>query len=198
MDEKKRIFSEQEVGEIVRRAVQLQEQAKDAELYTPGITREELSRIAREMGIDPKYLEMAIGTSKVSPDPKRGVFNLTQEFERVVDGELKQEDFDLLLEHVRARPGPHGPSIAQIGRTLSGRSTKGIFSSIIDVTSRKGRTKISVRSSPVFAYLVALHPAVIGSIIAMAAFGEQGSISAGIATAAGLLTVGGIAFKELV
>ncbi len=45
-------FSEKDVGKIVRRAAELQEKSTGSTAYTPGVSREELERVAREMGID--------------------------------------------------------------------------------------------------------------------------------------------------
>lgn len=52
----KRIFSEQEASEILQRAAKLQEEDRESDpAYTPGITAEELERIAHEAGIDPNF-----------------------------------------------------------------------------------------------------------------------------------------------
>lgn len=193
-DRVRTVFSEQEVGEIVRRAVELQEQGSDA-AYQPGVTRPELERIAQELGLDPQYLDRAIRESLSSP-PHKGPLNLMQEFERVVDGELRQEDFDVLLEHLK--PGLKGRGITQVGRTLSGPAKTGTGSQAnVEVSSRNGRTKIRVTSSPILAYLIALHPAVIGSLVAIGAFGEKGMVGAAVAATAGLLIAGGLGFRHL-
>ncbi len=57
----KRIFSEQEASEILQRAAKLQEDDRDSHSsYTPGITEDELERIAHEAGIDPNFLRRAM------------------------------------------------------------------------------------------------------------------------------------------
>ena len=123
------------------------------------------------------------------------MFNLTEEFERVVEGEMDPEDFDKILHLVR-RSGKGGMS--QVGRTLTGMANVGIHMVHINVESRKGRTRINVRSSPFTAYFIALHGPLIGSVIALAALIETGRPWLGFAIALVLMAVGGSAFKSLV
>src|ERR1044072_720629 len=145
----RKVFSEQEVTAVVRRAVQLQEQAgKDS--YTPGVTPEELEKIAADLGIESRYLQQAIDEA-VHSETRRGPFNLTEEFERVVDTELSPDDYDVLLKHLRA-VGPRHP-ITQVGRTLTGTTWTGRSVARVEVTSKRGRTRVTVRSNPIFAFL---------------------------------------------
>ncbi|MCH8978673.1 MAG: hypothetical protein IH945_05455 [Armatimonadetes bacterium] len=192
---KKRVFSEQEASEIMQRAVRLQESSKTGDDYTPGVTLEELKRIAEEAGIDARFLDKAVAGIDTAEKSTIGVFNLTEEFERVVEGEMDPEDFDKILHLVR-RSGKGGMS--QVGRTLTGMGNVGIHMVHVNVESRKGRTRINVRSSPFTAYFIALHGPLIGSVIALAALIETGRPWLGLAIALGLMAVGGSAFKSLV
>ena len=54
-----RVFSEQEVSQILRRAVQISEE-DSSQAYVPGITQSELERIAAEVGVDAEALSRAI------------------------------------------------------------------------------------------------------------------------------------------
>ena len=91
-----RVFSEQEVGQIIRRAVEITEEGS-AQAYTPGVTRSELEKIATEVGVSSEALERAIEEARQHTG-KRWPLRLTEEFERVVDGELDPSEFDLLTE----------------------------------------------------------------------------------------------------
>ncbi len=180
MDEPKRIFSEQEVGALVRRASELQDQAQNAGDYTPGVTQEELQKIAGDLGLDPKCLEQAIREAAQSKVTK-GPLNLTEEFERVIDKEIGPDNFDALLEHLKTagrRP------LSQVGRTLQGQVWTGWGIANLTVTSRNGRTKINVKSNSVMAWLFSLHPATILTIVGLSALGPTGHILIGAAIAA--------------
>gem|GEM_PF-4872441 len=57
---------------------------------TPGITAEELERIAHEAGIDPNFLRRAM--EKATPAEKTNTkVQLEQVFERVVEGEIEPD-----------------------------------------------------------------------------------------------------------
>ncbi|MCH7903366.1 MAG: hypothetical protein IH944_02235 [Armatimonadetes bacterium] len=192
---KNRVFSEQEASEIMQRAVRLQESSSTGEGYTPGVTMDELVRIAEEAGIDPKFLERAASGVDTEEKSTQGVFNLSEEFERVVEGEIDPEDFDQILHLVR-RSGKGGMS--QVGRTLTGMGYVGVHVVHVDVESRKGRTRIKVRSSPLTAYFIALHGPLIGSFLALMFNIDAGRPWLGFAIAVGLMTIGGSVFKSLI
>ncbi len=190
----KRVFSEQEAAEIMQRAVRMQETSPKGD-YTPGITEDELRKIAIEAGIDASFIEKAIAGIDVVEKSTVGPFNLTEEFTRVVEGEIDPDDFDKILGlfgHTQRN------GLKQVGRTLSGQATTGAHMVGLSVESRKGRTKINVKYMPVFAYLIGMHGPLIGSAIALAGLIESGQPWLGFGVAAGLLTVGMVAFKALV
>lgn len=190
----KRIYSEQEAAEVLQRAVRLQEASNKSGEYTPGITIEELKKIASEAGIDAGILEKALAGMGEDERSKLGLFNLTEEFERVVAGEMDPNDYDKILNLLK--PGQRG--MQQVGRSLSGQGTVGPHMVQLNVESRNGRTKVKVKYLPVFAYLLGLHGPVIGSFIALGLLSEKGLPLLGAAIAAGLLTAGSLAFRWLV
>lgn len=178
---------------MVRRAIELQEQASQ-ESYTPGVTDTELQRIAGELGIDPKYLELAINEANTT-ESKKGPMHLTEEFEKVVDFELAPEDYDVLLAHLR--PVNNRGSIQQVGRTLSGQTWTGCSMARVEVTSKKGRTRINVKSNALFAWLTTIHPATMASILLLGIMGERGHIWMALAIVAAVWLVASIAFSAL-
>lgn len=189
----RKVFSEQEVTAVVRRAVELQERA-GKESYTPGVTSDELSRIAAELGIEAKYLQQAINEGSTA-ESKKGALNLTEEFERVVDTELAPEDYDVLLKYLK--PTGNHSSFNQVGRTLSGSTWTGCSMARFEVTSKKGRTRINVKSNSIFAWLVSLHPATIGSFITLAALGSRGHIWLALGIVVLVLSIAWMAFQGL-
>ena len=191
----KKIFSEQEAAEIMQRAVRMQEESSKGGDYTPGITEDELQRIAVEAGIDVAFLRKAIAGIETDEKSTLGPFNLTEEFERVVEGEMNPEDYDKILKLVK--PG-HNRGISQVGRTLTGIGSVGPHMVHLNVESRQGRTKVKVKDTPVFAYLIGMHGPLIGSVIAVASTAEHGNVLLGLGIGAGLLTIGSFAFNYLV
>ena len=191
----KRIFSEKEAAEIMQRAVRMQEASAKGESYTPGITAEELKKIALEAGIDVSFLDKAITGLDTEEKSTPGIFGLTEEFERVVEGEMNPEDYDKILNLVKPS---HQRGISQVGRTLTGIGTVGPHMLHINVESRKGRTKVKIKYTPVFAYLIGLHGPLIGSLIAIGVLSEKGQVLLGVGIAAALLALGGTAFNWLV
>jgi hypothetical protein len=190
----KRIFSEQEASEIIQKAVRMQETSGNDQ-YTPGVTADELRKIAQEAGISAEFIEKAIAGIDIEEKSTLGPFSLTEEFERVVEGEMNPEDYDKILNLVKPN---HQRGISQVGRTLTGIGTTGPHMVHINVESRRGRTKVKVKYSPVFAYLIGLHGPLIGSIIALASTAEHGNVLLGVGIAAGLMAVGAGAFNWLV
>ncbi|MBV6459674.1 MAG: hypothetical protein HONBIEJF_02825 [Fimbriimonadaceae bacterium] len=190
-----RVFSEQEVTQILRRAVALTEAGAD-KAYAPGVTIEELERIAAEVGVSPRALAQAILEQGAEPT-KKGVLNLTEEFERVVAGEMDPAQYDVILDGLKPLANAGQPHASQIGRKLTASVWTGVGQAKIDVTSRNGRTKLSVKSNALFQGLMTLYPSLIGSIIAIASTADKGMAAVGLAIAACLMTVGSFAFTAL-
>ena len=191
----KRVFSEKEAAEIMQRAVRMQESSGKGGDYTPGITEEELRKIAVEAGIDPSFLDKAISGIDTQEKSETGLFNLTEEFIRVVEGEISPDDFDKIL-NLFSHSQKNG--LKQVGRTLSGPAIKGTHMMSLNVESRKGRTKINVKYMPVFAYLIGLHGPLITSVILLASQIEGGRPWLGAGLAAAILGIGVGVFKALV
>lgn len=194
MDGPKKVFSEQEAAQIVQRAVHLQESASEGRGYVPGITYDELRRIAEEAGIDSRFLDQAMREGN-APVSQRGLLHFTETFERVIEGELAPEDFDVVMEHLHT--GGRNSQVTQIGRMLKGNTYTGWGMASIAVASRNGRTRLSVKSNALMAFFVSLYPTIIGSVIAAGAMGERGLVVQGLGVAAGLLTVGAIGFRAM-
>jgi hypothetical protein len=192
--EEQKVFSEAEVSALIKRAVELQEQSHVE--YQPGVTSEELEHMASELGIAAEFLKQAIAEGGL-PTSRKGPLNLTEEFEKVVDVEIPPEDFDLFVEEMRNRRRRSGGGIVQIGRTLKGQAWTGWSLPSVEITSRNGRTRIRVKSNPLFAWLVGIHPAFVASLIVFSALGAHGLILPAVGIVAGLATASLIAFRWL-
>ena len=138
------------------------------------MTREELARVAKEMGIDPAYLDRAIQdrmSSGKSPGFKFLGAELSREVERVVPGELPPEDFDVVMDEI----GPRRKTqfTTQVGRSLNSSISSGLGHGHLSVTSRDGRTRLRTRSLAIFPGLITIYPAFIGTVIALAKLSES-------------------------
>jgi hypothetical protein len=170
MSANKRVFSEQETSQILQRAAKLQEASTVGD-YTPGVTRDELERIAAEAGIDPKYVSKALDDINTE-EPKKGWLNLSEEYERVIEGEVDPDDYDEIFRDLRSSNNRMG--FQQIGRSAMMQTFyKGAMCQV-EVTSRHGRTRVRVKSIPLAAYFFSLHPALILGIITWANLGTKG------------------------
>jgi hypothetical protein len=151
LTEPNRVFSEQEASEILQKAARMQEAEGVNPNYTPGITMDELQRIAAEAGIDPKVLERAILEGSTAKEKAKWPF----EIERVLDGELEPGDFDLVQTSLG--------SATQVGRTLNTTIWTGTGMSTVLVSSRNGRTRLSLKANPFFSLFFVLYPLLVAA-----------------------------------
>jgi hypothetical protein len=191
MGGERRVFSEQEVGEIVQRAAELQERSGQWALsYSPGVTREQLERVAREVGVEPAFLQQAI--EERGRERRASVFLPAQE--RVVEGELDPNDFDLILEQVRSVRTRHHPP-TQVGRMLQARVWTGSGLANLEVISRNQRTRVRVKARPIVEFFGTFYPAFFVSLFGGAALGAAGHPGVSAALAAGSLTAAAAGFR---
>jgi hypothetical protein len=191
MADEKKVFSEQELGDIVQRAAELQEQSTERSLhYTPGVTREQLERVAQEVGVAPEFLRRAL---EERMEPRR-VGRVLRDEDRVVAGELDPSDFDLILAGVRVhRSRDHAAT--QIGRTLRARVWTGSGLANLEVTSRNEHTRLRVKAFPWFEVMGTLYPAFLANIMGALPLAVHGHGVASAALAAGAATAAALGFR---
>jgi hypothetical protein len=162
-----RVYSEQEASEILQKAAKMQEAQAVGPDYTPGITFDELQRIAAEAGIDPKVLQQALAEGSTPKEKAKWPF----EIERVLEGELAADDFDVVLDAMG--PANRRYPITQVGRTLSGSVWTGTGMTAVQVSSRNGRTRLSMKANPFFSLFTVLYPLFIMSAVGSGIASEQ-------------------------
>jgi hypothetical protein len=169
----KRYFSEKEAADLVVRAAKLQEKA-GGDAYTPGVSFEELEKMAAEAGIDPAFLNQAMAGVPSGEEEAKTFLGipLSTEFERVVDVELPPENFDVVSEMFPPRfmgQGPHGARMMnvgqQVGRSLMMQLNQWPAFGQLKLTSRNGKTRITTKSTAFLAYFVGLHAPLILSFV---------------------------------
>lgn len=165
------LFSEKEVAEIVKQAAELQERsAAGGPPYSPGVSRDELERVAKEMGIDLAYLDQAIQSrleSQNNSGPQFFGAKFVREIEKVIPGELPPEDFDVIMDEIG--PKRKAQFTAQVGRSLNSSVSSGLGYGQLNVTSRDGRTRLRMRSIALFPGLLVFYPAFMGTAITLGA-----------------------------
>lgn len=147
-----RVYGEKEIGEILKRATELQHKEPTAPAAA-GVTLAELEEIALEAGIDPAYLRRAaheISSGATDDSFWAGVageaINLLRE-ERL-PGELTEVGFERIVATIQATSREHGqPSL--LGRTLTWRAEAPNKTRTMQlvVTSRDGYTDIRLEEN---------------------------------------------------
>ena len=143
-----RLYDEDEVGKLLKRATELQREDPASTAATGGLSLSELEEIAAEAGIDPRFLRRAAGEMASGRTAPEGWARITGERltlvrEAVVTGELDQEGFERMVETIQVHVHEHGqPSL--LGRTLTWQAETASKMRTIQVmvTSRDGETHI--------------------------------------------------------
>lgn len=146
-----RVYGEQEIGRILKRATELQHSAPSAP--AAGLTLADLEEIAAEAGIDPVYLrraalELDSGVSDSSVWSRVVGDELLLVRDVTLPGELSDDGFERILSAIQTHTRLHGqPSL--LGRTLTWRAeTQSKTRTIqIVITTRDGRTNIRVEEN---------------------------------------------------
>lgn len=179
----------------MKRATLLAEQGDESNQYVPGVSHDELVRIAGEVGVTPEILQKAIDSSRNSTEKSRAKWDPTQEFEQVVEGEIEPADLDQLLEGLKLMNGKQG--LVQVGRTLQANVWVGGSSANLEIVSRKGRTRIRAKNSPLVPYFAGMHWSAILSLVSVLVFSVKGFWWIGVPLALLLLTVGFFIFSMM-
>lgn len=187
------LFSEKEASEILQRAARIQEGSSDAE-YAPGVTLAELTRIANEAGIDIKCLQAALsGTNKT--ESKTSFFNLAEEHETVINGEIDSDSMGEVLDALREKFSVSQLQI--VGKSVQAQVGKGSVFGTLKLSSRRGRTRVSFKQIPFVAYFAGLHVPIILSIpLALGLAANHHPLPA-ILAPLGLLALGGTIFWKV-
>lgn len=146
-----RLYGDEEIGRILKRATELQHREPTA--APAGVTLDELEEIASEAGIDPTYLRRAA----LELDTRRGQRGLWSKLlgdevglvrETTLPGEVGDDGFEGILATIQATSKEHGqPSL--FGRTLTWRAETASKTRTVQVvvTSRDGTTHIRVEEN---------------------------------------------------
>lgn len=194
--EHQRTYSEQQVKDILMKAVDLQQQgALAGTADANGLSRDQLVKMATELGIDPKYVDAAIDQVRVSQGQDKGVrflgIPLSHTHEAVVDGELDPERFDVVMPELGTpNMNSNFSGSSQVGRSLTARVSKGFAFGPITVVSRDGKTKVTGKHSAFVGFMAGMYPAIILSFVLGAGMIAKGHLVGGLVAILGILGTG--------
>ena len=152
----RRRFSDGEVREIVKRASEIEATSPTA---GGAMTVGGIEALAAEVGIAPETVRRAARSVVAGPETPAPALDRANKpnlwvgaptslaFERVVEGELPEAEFPVLVEEIR-RMTNHPGQVSQLGRSFSWNSMRGGGSTRnleVAVSVRAGRTRITVR-----------------------------------------------------
>lgn len=190
----RRYYSEQEVTRIIGRAAEIAE-ADGSQSFSPGVTVEELQRIAKEVGISVHALEQSVSEHNNFTeigDSSQAV----ETFERIVEGEIDATNLEALRIALKAFRIPSG-TYTQIDRSIGVTLSTGISQAKVTLNSRGGRTKIVVKSDSTYAFLMTVIPAFVATAIATAVIMSMGSALGAVVAATVIIGTCWWAFKRL-
>ena len=154
----RRVYSEAEVERIVQRAAELEAQlpTQDGAMTIGGV-----ERLAAEVGIAPEIVRRAAVSARprLTAEPPIGANRahwwlgapLKLAFERVVEGEVPDVEFPLLIDEVRNTIGSSG-IVSSLGRSVSYVVSRSPASGMgrdlqVSITVRGGKTRIVAREA---------------------------------------------------
>jgi hypothetical protein len=142
-----RVYGDKEIGQILKRATELQDQEPSA-LSSSGLTLQELEEVAVEAGIDARFLQRAALELRTSPADS-GFWakvvgdELMLQRETTIPGELNEDGFERIASVIQIGTREHGqPSL--LGRSLTWQAETPSKSRTVQitVTSRDGKTHV--------------------------------------------------------
>lgn len=145
MDERK--FTDQEVQEILKRAVERNQATGLVE--NEGLSLTELKEIGSEVGIDPGRLEEAaralIQADQGGPNPIVGA-RTALNFQRTVEGEVDPGDTPEVLSVIRRVMGKSG-EVSELHGSLEWKAVGESGERLVALTSRDGNTTVSASAN---------------------------------------------------
>jgi len=192
-----RRYGDKEVGKLLRRATEIQRAEPTAE-NPEGLTIAELEDVAKEAGIDPRYLrraaaELEVGGAseiwtKLAGAPTGFVL------ERVVPGEVPESMFEELVPIMQTATIGQGTASA-VGKTLTwtSRSDSNSSSQQILIAYRDGETTIRIEER-MTGFAGGLFGGLLGGVGAGVGIGAGGAVAGVLGSVALAFVIPALAF----
>ena len=140
-------FGDDEVGAILERAANMQEQAvTKTDGSSGGLTLQDLREIAEEAGIDPRFVDLATVHQNAPVETKGGSLAggaYSWQYQTSLDGEIDDRNREKILHAIRSVMGQKGELVDVYGR-MEWSYDDGTGAVIIGITSHDGKTQIDV------------------------------------------------------
>jgi hypothetical protein len=145
--EDRRLYGDKEMSRILKRAVELQQGKGKTDSMGRGISIGEIEQIARELGIDPRYVAEAAAEIERGEEGQEEQSLLGQtiiEVRRTVRGEISERQLEMMVQEIRRTFGAAG-EIGQLGQSLEWKSSdKELISYHATISPRDGQTDIQI------------------------------------------------------
>ena len=142
-----RRYTEQEVAEILRTAVEIQSADQSQFEKSQGFSLADIERIAGEVGIDGRHVSLAALTfGRENVQNKKSTFwgcPVRQTFEYSLDGELSHQGWEEVVADLRDRYGYNGTP-SQVGTSLEFRTGNDFRALHFAITPRNGQSRVRV------------------------------------------------------
>jgi hypothetical protein len=141
-----RRFGDDEVARIMKKAIELQERSVTVSGDGRGLTLEDLRQIAREAGIDPRFVETAASSEIGAIGGQANVFAggpVQWHFDTRVAGEISDAERERILQIIRSLIGQKGEVNEVFGR-MEWSYDDGLGPVMVGISSREGQTDIAV------------------------------------------------------
>ena len=194
----RRVYHADEVNAIVRKAAELEATNPTS---AGAMTIGGVEALAAEVGIKPDLVRSAAGSLSRRTSAGAGFVPLRPQpdsvlaggptrlhYERVIEGELLEEDFPVVLDEVRRAMGSAG-KVSQMGKSFTWEPTSSDLSRLLEitVTVRSGRTRLTVQEN--LGRLLGVVYGAIGGGVGGGGFGLIAAIVAGGSNAPYLLPI---------
>ena len=190
-----RLYSEKDIGRLIQRATELQQQNESTER---GLSLDEIKQFAAELGVDPIYMEQAASDLEESNVEGSGITITGAPFHtsttRVVEGFIEDDQWDEMILQLRSLEGVRG-EVSDFGKIREWvYEFDGLFSTRVSVSPRDEQTVIEIRKDhrgmAYMAYFVSIF---IGVTLAGIALDGSGLSDVLTYTLAGSGGLGGLA-----
>lgn len=142
-----RHFGDEEISDILRRAADLQERSVQlVDGRSGGLTLEDIRQVAREAGIDPRFVDIAVANANAPVETRENKLlgGPTQwRFRTVLDGEIDDRDREEIVVEIRSVMG-HAGALDDVYGRMEWTYEDGLGPVMIGITSRDGQTIVDM------------------------------------------------------
>jgi hypothetical protein len=173
-DEDSRRYSDEEIAEILRQALQPRAGSGLPAPATEGLSLSELERVASEAGIDPARVREAALQLPAETEDQGGspIFGprASHVFERIVEGEIEEDRFADVIAGIRRQTRNRG-NVQEYSDWVEWRSDAGEIT--VTVKPRNGTTHVQVMCNGGLKALGIYGPTAMATLIATVATGAS-------------------------